>query len=96
MLLVQKEIAEEQSANQSNAIKRKALEDPALLAAPAPLEPSAKKYKPEVESDSENEEFFDAASEFINVTTESAEPEVEKPIGPIDTGYRKVNIYIYI
>lgn len=91
MLLVQKEIAEEQTFMQNNASKRKALEDPALKDAPVP-ESSAKKVKPEVESDSENEEFFDAASEFTHVSLESAAaPQVEKPIGPIDTGYKKVN-----
>lgn len=94
MVQVQKEIADEQATNLSNAAKRKALEDPGLLSAPTTAtqsEPSAKKPKPEVESDSENEEFFDAASEFTNVTRgESAQQETEKPIGPIDTGYKKV------
>ncbi|KAI7893639.1 uncharacterized protein EV154DRAFT_138439 [Mucor mucedo] len=97
MKVVEKEIADEQTFMKNNAIKRKALEDPALQAAPAPTaEPSAKKVKPEVESDSENEEFFDAASEFTHVSTESAAPatttaiKTEKPIGPIDTGYKKI------
>lgn len=85
MLQVQKEIQEEQSVKDSNALKRKQLEDPELLAAP-----SDKKSKAQ-ESDSDNEEFFDAANEFTNVQKESAAPApVEKPIGPIDTGYKKV------
>ena len=70
----------------SNTLKRKQLEDPELLAAPSDKKPKAQ------ESDSDNEEFFDAANEFTNVQKESAAPApvAEKPIGPIDTGYKKV------
>ena len=85
MLEVQKEIQDEQSMKDTNAMKRKNLDDPSLFAAP-----SDKKAKAE-ESDSENEEFFDAANEFTNVSIDSAVPaNDEKPIGPIDTGYKKV------
>lgn len=93
MKVVEKEIADEKAFMKNNAIKRKALEDPALQAAPVTVaEPVAKKVKPEIESDSENEEFFDAASEFTHVSSESAADDTtEKPIGPIDTGYKKVN-----
>lgn len=92
MIEVAKEIEDEQNINASNALKRKALEDPALLAAPAPIEePSAKKTKPEaMEADSDNEEFFDAANEFTNISKDNAYVETEKPIGPIDTGYKKI------
>ncbi|KAI9359060.1 hypothetical protein BD770DRAFT_363418 [Pilaira anomala] len=92
MIEVAKEIEDEQNINASNALKRKALEDPSLLAAPAPIEePSAKKTKPEaMEADSDNEEFFDAANEFTNVSKDNAYVETEKPIGPIDTGYKKI------
>lgn len=86
MLEVQKEIEEEQAVKDANSLKRKQLEEPSLLAAP-----TDKKIKAE-ESDSENEEFFDAANEFTNVSVEPAVPAsaVEKPIGPIDTGYKKI------
>lgn len=70
----------------SNALKRKQTEEPSLAA------PSDKKVKAD-ESDSENEEFFDAANEFTHVQKESAVPApVEKPVGPIDTGYKKVDM----
>lgn len=70
----------------TNALKRKQTEEPSLAA------PSDKKVKAD-ESDSENEEFFDAANEFTHVQKESAVPAlVEKPVGPIDTGYKKVNM----
>ncbi|KAG2204407.1 hypothetical protein INT46_006199 [Mucor plumbeus] len=85
LLEVQKEIQDEQSMKDTNAMKRKNLDDPSLFAAP-----SDKKAKAE-ESDSENEEFFDAANEFTNVSIDSAVPaNDEKPIGPIDTGYKKI------
>jgi hypothetical protein len=93
MVVVEKEIAAEHNTKDNNALKRKALEDPALLAAPAQKESSEKKTKLEVESDSEGDEFFDAASEFAHVSIESAgAPATEKPVGPIDTKYRKVKI----
>jgi len=85
-LQVQKEIQEEQNMKDSNALKRKQTEEPSLAA------PSDKKVKAD-ESDSENEEFFDAANEFTHVQKESAVPApVEKPVGPIDTGYKKVDM----
>ncbi|CAO0796313.1 unnamed protein product [Mucor circinelloides] len=84
LLQVQKEIQEEQNMKDSNALKRKQTEEPSLAA------PSDKKVKAD-ESDSENEEFFDAANEFTHVQKESAVPApVEKPVGPIDTGYKKI------
>lgn len=99
MVEVEKEIAEEQNMKDNNALKRKALEDPSLLAASAPIEPSDKKIKieeesikMETESDSEGDEFFDASNEFTNVSIGSAAAPTtsEKPLGPIDTKYRKV------
>ncbi|KAG1098163.1 hypothetical protein G6F42_018044 [Rhizopus arrhizus] len=73
LLQVQKEIQEEQNMKDSNALKRKQTEEPSLAA------PSDKKVKAD-ESDSENEEFFDAANEFTHVQKESAVPApVEKP-----------------
>ncbi|KAI8359148.1 hypothetical protein BD560DRAFT_334998 [Blakeslea trispora] len=91
MVEVQKEIAEEQSVKDANTLKRKALENPSLFAAPS----ETKKAKPENKEqhdDSDHDEFFDAANEFENVTMESAGSSIreEKPVGPIDTGYRKI------
>lgn len=85
MVEVQKEIEAEKSMKDSNALKRKALEDPSLFVT------ATKKAKAaECNSDSENDEFFDAASEFTNVSIESVAEKEKKPVGPIDTGYKKV------
>jgi tRNA-dihydrouridine synthase 3 len=90
MIEVQKEIEAEKNMKDTNTLKRKALEDPSLFVA------ASKKTKAvECNSDSENDEFFDAASEFTNVTIESAAAkEEEQPVGPIDTGYKKVKHHL--
>jgi tRNA-dihydrouridine synthase 3 len=84
---VQKEIEAEKTMKNNNTLKRKALEDASLSDAV-----SKKTKAAECNSDSENDEFFDAASEFTNVAFETAVEE-EKPIGPIDTGYKKVKLH---
>lgn len=94
MVEVAKEIAAEESMKEMNTLKRKALEDESLFAAPASTEAKRVKQeeeeKEEVESEGEGDEFFDAATEFTNVTMETAAPEPEKPVGPIDPQYRKI------
>ncbi|KAI8645436.1 hypothetical protein BD408DRAFT_338707 [Parasitella parasitica] len=86
MIEVQKEIQIEQAMKDTNALKRKQLEDPSLLSAPSDKKPKAE------EDESENDEFFDAANEFTNVCKDSVVPadNNEKLIGPIDTGYKKI------
>ncbi|RCH92777.1 tRNA-dihydrouridine(47) synthase [NAD(P)(+)]-like protein [Rhizopus stolonifer] len=92
MVEVQKEIAAEQSMKDANTLKRKAIENTSLFAAPADLKKSKLEPKEEEQSDSDHDEFFDAANEFENVSVESAGPSIieEKPMGPIDTGYKKL------
>ena len=92
MVGVQKEIAEEQNMKDANTLKRKALENPTLFSAPSENK-KVKKEDTEQQHDSDHDEFFDAANEFENVTMESAGSDIkrEKPVGPIDTGYRKVS-----
>ncbi|CEP17625.1 hypothetical protein [Parasitella parasitica] len=86
MIEVQKEIEIEQTMKSNNTLKRKQLEEPSQLSVP-----SDKKSKAEG-NESENDEFFDAANEFTNVCKDSVVPTSnnEKPIGPIDTGYKKI------
>ncbi|KAI8878100.1 FMN-linked oxidoreductase [Backusella circina FSU 941] len=79
MKVVAVEIEEEQNAKDANTLKKREMEDREDMA--------MKRARIESESDSENDEFFDAPSEFTNVEIEPAE---ETKMGPIDTGYRKL------
>jgi tRNA-dihydrouridine synthase 3 len=84
---IAKEIAQEQKQKDINTLKRKIAngetEDADAL---------SKKLKTQEEEDSDNDTFFDAPSEFTHVSTAPAETseQEEKPVGPIDTGYRKL------
>ncbi|KAI7906566.1 uncharacterized protein BX663DRAFT_496948 [Cokeromyces recurvatus] len=95
MVEVQKEIEADQQMKDANALKkRKALEDNFEENDKVVDDNTNKKVKKEEMYDSdENDVFFDAASEFTNVTIEPSietNKEEEKPIGPIDTGYKKI------
>ena len=82
MTIVKEQIEDEQAMKDANTAKRK-------LAAEAATKEAVKKQKAE-EEESEDE-FFDAPSEFTNITIEPVETKKEeKPIGPIDLKYKKV------
>ncbi|KAG1380928.1 hypothetical protein G6F60_005923 [Rhizopus arrhizus] len=82
MTIVKEQIEDEQAMKDANTAKRK-------LAAEAATKEAVKKQKAE-EEESEDE-FFDAPSEFTNVTIEPVETKKEeKPIGPIDLKYKKI------
>lgn len=82
MAIVKEQIEDEQAMKDANTAKRK-------LGAEAAIKEAVKKQKAE-EEESEDE-FFDAPSEFTNVTIEPVETKKEeKPIGPIDLKYKKV------
>lgn len=82
MTIVKEQIEDEQAMKDANTAKRK-------LAAEAATKEAVKKQKAE-EEESEDE-FFDAPSEFTNVTIEPVETKKEeKHIGPIDLKYKKV------
>ncbi|KAI9278071.1 hypothetical protein BY458DRAFT_565654, partial [Sporodiniella umbellata] len=84
MAAVKAQIKEEEEADKRNAKRKLEVE-----AAQKEAE-SSKKAKPE-ESD---DEFFDASSEFTNISSEPAVvkelSEPSKPIGPIDLKYKKI------
>lgn len=81
MAIVKEQIEDEQAMKDANTAKRK-------LGAEAAIKEAVKKQKAEEESE---DEFFDAPSEFTNVTIEPVETKKEeKPIGPIDLKYKKV------
>ncbi|KAG1047319.1 hypothetical protein G6F43_010224 [Rhizopus delemar] len=82
MAIVKEQIEDEQAMKDANTAKRK-------LGAEAAIKEAVKKQKAE-EEESEDE-FFDAPSEFTNVTIEPVETKKEeKPIGPIDLKYKKI------
>jgi tRNA-dihydrouridine synthase 3 len=88
MATVKVEIAEEQAMKDANALKRK-------LQSSSEERKEIKKQKSDESNDSEDDEFFDASSEFTNVSIEPAAVEAsinqeDKPIGPIDLKYKKV------
>ncbi|CEJ00547.1 hypothetical protein RMCBS344292_14600 [Rhizopus microsporus] len=88
MATVKVEIAEEQAMKDANALKRK-------LQSSSEEQKGIKKQKSDESTDSEDDEFFDASSEFTNVSIEPAAIEAstsqeDKPIGPIDLKYKKI------
>ncbi|CEG66234.1 hypothetical protein RMATCC62417_02849 [Rhizopus microsporus] len=88
MATVKVEIAEEQAMKDANALKRK-------LQSSSEEQKGIKKQKSDESTDSEDDEFFDASSEFTNVSIEPAAVEAstsqeDKPIGPIDLKYKKI------
>lgn len=88
MATVKVEIAEEQAMKDANTLKRK-------LQSSSEEQKGIKKQKSDESNDSEDDEFFDASSEFTNVSTEPAAVEEsttqeDKPMGPIDLKYKKV------
>ncbi|CEG80434.1 Putative tRNA-dihydrouridine synthase 3 (Fragment) [Rhizopus microsporus] len=88
MATVKVEIAEEQAMKDANALKRK-------LQSSSEEQKGIKKQKSDESNDSEDDEFFDASSEFTNVSIEPAAVEAftnqeDKPIGPIDLKYKKI------
>ncbi|CAO3693688.1 hypothetical protein G6F70_001856 [Rhizopus microsporus] len=88
MATVKVEIAEEQAMKDANALKRK-------LQSSSEEQKETKKQKSDESTDSEDDEFFDASSEFTNVSIEPAAVDAstsqeDKPIGPIDLKYKKI------
>ncbi|KAI9472435.1 MAG: hypothetical protein EXX96DRAFT_584068 [Benjaminiella poitrasii] len=91
MVEVAKEIETEQKMKDENTLKRKAMEN---ITEQNTVEANKKVKKEEEAYESDGSDaFFDAPSEFADVTIKPAfeEPKEEtKPIGPIDTGYKKI------